>query len=131
MKEIGMATRTALGVAILVVGWAAYTFIIPELSTKPCTPKAAEATLVNLLKQGIRGVHHPPSLSNLLWVRVGPQWYNLSKKEKAFIDNLVRCAATTIDSQGQPTWRAAYYDYETGQLVAITSRQHGFRLENP
>ena len=126
-----MSKGIVLGIAILLVGGVVYTFIASESASEPCNPKAAEANLANLLNQGIRGVGRPPSLSNLLWVHVGPEWHALPKKERASLDRIVRCAATTIDDQGQPTWQAAYYDQETGKLVALTSRQYGFRLKNP
>ena len=131
MKEVGMSKGIVLGIAILLVGGVVYTFIASESAPEPCNPKAAEANLANLLNQGIRGVGRPPSLSNLLWVHVGPEWHALPKKERASLDRVVRCAATTIDDQGQPTWQAAYYDHETGKLVALTSRRYGFRLKNP
>jgi hypothetical protein len=131
MKEVGMSKGIVLGITILLVGGVAYTLIALEPFTKPCDPKAAEAKLANLSNQGILGVGRPPSLSNLLWVHVGPEWHALPKKERASLDRIVRCAATTIDDQGQPTWQAAYYDHETGKLVALTSRQYGFRLKNP
>ena len=126
-----MSKGIVLGIAILLVGGVVYTFIASESAPEPCNPKAAEANLASLLNQGIRGVGRPPSLSNLLWVHVGPAWYALPKNERASLDRIVRCAATTIDDQGQPTWQAAYYDQETGILVALTSRQYGFRLKNP
>ncbi len=96
-----------------------------------CDPTAAEASLANYSDQGIQRTQHPPSLSNLLWITVGPEWHALSRKEKKAIDRIVRCAATTIDDLGQPTWQAAYYDGESGKLVALTSRKYGFRLETP
>ena len=96
-----------------------------------CDPKSAEASLANYVAQGIQRAHHPPSLSNLLWITVGPEWHALSRQEKIVIDRIVRCAATTIDDLGQPTWQAAYYDGESGKLVALTSKQYGFRLETP
>ncbi len=131
MKEVGTSKGIVLGIAILLVGGVAYTLIALEPFAKPCDPKAAEANLLNFTAQGIRGVGRPPSLSNLLWVHVGPEWHALPKKERASLDRIVRCAATTIDDQGQPTWQAAYYDHETGKLVALTSRRYGFRLKNP
>ncbi len=93
-----------------------------------CDPQQAEATLTTLADQGVQGTSHPPSLSNLLWVHVGPQWHALSLAEKKTLDRVVRCAATTPDEQGRPTWQAAYYDNATGTIVALTSRQYGFRL---
>lgn len=95
-----------------------------------CNPKAAEATLANYRDRGIQRTHHPPSLSNLLWITVGPEWHALSKQDKEAIDRIVRCAAMTIDHLGQPNWQAAYYDAESGQLVALTSKKYGFRLKS-
>ena len=94
-----------------------------------CDPKAAEATLGTYAEQGIHGTSRPPSLSNLLWVHIGPRWHALPLAEKHALDKVVRCAATTLDDRGQPTWQAAYYDNTTGNIVALTSRQYGFRLK--
>ena len=102
-----------------------------SLSGSPaCDPEAAEAQLANSVAKGIHGTDHPPSMSKLLWVHVGPRWHTLPLAEKKALDKVVRCAATTIDDKGQPTWQAAYYDKTTGTLVALTSRQYGFRLKN-
>ena len=79
--------------------------------------------------QGIRGTSRPPSLSNLLWVHVGPRWRALPLAEKQALDKVVRCAATMLDDQGRPAWQAAYYDNTTGKIVALTSREYGFRLK--
>jgi len=94
-----------------------------------CHPTSAEALLSSFVDRGIQRIHHPPSLSNLLWVTVGPEWHALSKKDKDEIDKVVRCAATVIDDLGQPTWQAAYYDSQSGELVALTSKKYGFRLK--
>ena len=98
-------------------------------SSTPCHPNEAENQLAALKSQGIHSVYHPPSLSNLLWIHVGPQWHALSENEKRSLDRLVRCAARTIDEQGKPTWQAVYYDQATGKMVALTSRKWGFRLK--
>ena len=95
-----------------------------------CVPSAAETLLSTYRDRGIEQVHHPPSLSNLLWITVGPEWHELSKQDKDTIDKIVRCAATVIDDLGQPTWQAAYYDTQSGKLVALTSKQYGFRLKS-
>ncbi len=94
-----------------------------------CDPQKAEATLTTYADQGIHGTSRPPSLSNLLWVHIGPRWHALPLAEKHALDKVVRCAATTLDDQGHPTWQAAYYDNTTGNIVALTSRQYGFRLK--
>ncbi|NKB80503.1 MAG: hypothetical protein GKS05_01115 [Nitrospirales bacterium] len=98
-------------------------------SPTPCHPNEAEAQLIALTSQGIHSVYHPPSLSNLLWIHVGPQWHALSEDEKRSLDRLVRCAARRTDEQGKATWQAAYYDQDTGKMVALTSRKWGFRLK--
>ena len=95
----------------------------------PCDPQEAEATLANSADMGIHGANRPPSLSNLLWIHVGPRWHALPVADKHALDNIVRCAASTMDDRGQPTWQAAYYDQQTGNLVALTSRRYGFRLQ--
>ena len=94
-----------------------------------CDPQKAEASLTTYADQGIHGTSRPPSLSNLLWVHIGPRWHALPLAEKHALDKVVRCAATTLDDQGHPTWQAAYYDNTTGNIVALTSRQYGFRLK--
>lgn len=114
----------------LVAAGLALTAIVVYLSGIPqCEPQAAEATLATYADQGIRGTSRPPSLSNLLWVHVGPRWHVLPPAEKRVLDTVVRCAATTLDDQGRPTWQAAYYDNTTGAIVALTSREYGFRLK--
>ncbi len=100
------------------------------LEPPPCNPQEAEATLATYADKGIHGTTHPPSMSNLLWVHIGPQWHALPLAEKKALDKVVRCAATILDDQGQPSWQAAYYDKTTGNMVALTSRQYGFRLKN-
>ena len=109
-----------LALAAIVVYWSR----IPQ-----CEPQAAEASLSTYADQGIRGTSHPPSLSNLLWVHVGPRWHALPLAEKQALDKIVRCAATTLDDQGRSAWQAAYYDNTTGKIVALTSREYGFRLK--
>lgn len=96
-----------------------------------CDPRTAEESLKNLSSRGVHGTNHPPSLSNLLWIHVGPTWFTLTRPEKIAIDKIVRCAARTINDEGQPTWQAAYYDYKTGKLIALTSKEYGFRIQNP
>ena len=117
----------ALGILLILsamLGWWIF-----ESIPSTCEPKVAESALSQYRDQGIQQIQHPPSLSNLLWVMVGPEWHGLSQGEKDTIDRLVRCAATTTDQLGEPTWQAAYYDSNTGKLVALTSRKYGFRLE--
>lgn len=105
------------------------TIVVYRTGSPQCDPQAAEATLAASADQGIRGTSHPPSLSNLLWVHVGPRWHALPLAEKQALDRVVRCAATTLDAQKRPTWQAAYYDRTTGAIVALTSREYGFRLK--
>jgi len=115
---------------ILVAGTLVVLAIVVHRSGSPqCDPQAAEAALATYADQGIQGTSHPPSLSNLLWVHVGPAWHALPLAEKKTLDHVVRCAATTLDDRGQPTWQAAYYDNTTRRIVALTSRQYGFRLK--
>lgn len=123
MKERFLWLTSAILVMLLAGGYLFWE------SGDPCHPEEAEATLNKLSSLGVRGVRHPPSLSNLLWIHVGPKWHALSRDEQITIDQTVRCAARTLDAQGQPTWQAAYYDHHTGKLVALTSRRYGFRLQ--
>ena len=104
--------------------------VIYRTGSSQCDPQAAEATLATSADQGIHGTSRPPSLSNLLWVHVGPRWHALPLAGKKRLDQVVRCAATTLDDQGHPTWQAAYYDTTAGTIVALTSRQYGFRLKD-
>ncbi len=96
-----------------------------------CNPQRAEANLLNYSAQGILQFERPPSMSNLLWVHVEPEWHALSREEKKAIDKIVQCAATIFDDLGQTTWQAAYYDRESGNLVALTSKKYGFRIQSP
>ncbi|MYJ22408.1 MAG: hypothetical protein F4101_03310 [Nitrospira sp. SB0673_bin_12] len=115
---------------VLVAAGLVLTAIMVYWSKVPqCEPQAAEATLATYADQGIQGTSHPPSLSNLLWVHVGPRWHALPLAEKQALDKVVRCAATTLDDRGHPAWQAAYYDNATGTIVALTSREYGFRLK--
>lgn len=116
----GLATFLLAG-----LGWGLYSFLSPAV----CDPKTAETQLAAMTEKGIQRVSHPPSQSNLLWVHVTPTWKALSEDDKRSLDRLVRCAARTIDEQGHPTWQAAYYDAESGTLVALSSRKWGFRLK--
>jgi hypothetical protein len=63
-------------------------------------------------------------------VFVEKAWHKLPENEKRAIDRVVRCAAQTIDENGQPVWQAAYYDQATGKLAGLTSRKWGFRLKD-
>ena len=117
----------ALGLTLLACGVGAWWFFGDH--SLPCDPPASAARLSTYQHRGIQRVHHPPSLSNLLWVTVGPEWHALSDTEKHVIDKEVRCAATIIDDLGQVTWQAAYYDAESGKLVALTSKKYGFRIQ--
>lgn len=132
----GMMTRSPirtskrlLPLSVVAVSLLLLAIVIYRSGSSQCDPRAAEAALATFADQGIQGTSHPPSLSNLLWVHVGPRWHALPLAEKKTLDQVVRCAATTLDDRGQPTWQAAYYDNATGTIVALTSRQYGFRLK--
>ncbi len=124
------ATSWSLPLSLVAVTLALLVIVLYQTGSPQCDPQAAEATLATYADKGIRGTSHPPSLSNLLWVHVGPRWHALPLAEKQALDQVVRCAATTLNDQGHPTWQAAYYDNATGKIVALTSRQYGFRLKN-
>ena len=129
----GSSFRTAnktLQLSLVAAGLVLTAIVVYWSRVPQCEPQAAEATLAAYADQGIRGTSHPPSLSNLLWVHVGSRWHALPLAEKQALDKVVRCAATTLDDQGRPTWQAAYYDNTTGAIVALTSREYGFRLKN-
>ena len=124
--------RTAnrvLPLSLVAVGLVLAAIVVYQSGVPQCDPQTAEAELAAYADQGIQGTSHPPSLSNLLWVHVGPRWHALPLSEKHTLDRVVRCAATTTDAQGRPAWQAAYYDTTTGTIVALTSREYGFRLK--
>lgn len=128
----GSSFRTAnkiLPLMLVVAGLVVAAIVIYRTGSSQCDPQAAEAALATYADQGIRGTSRPPSLSNLLWVHVGPRWHALPLAEKQALDKVVRCAATTLDDRERPTWQAAYYDNATGTIVALTSREYGFRLK--
>ncbi len=114
---------------LVVAGLVVAAIVIYRTGSSQCDPQAAEATLATYTEKGIRGTSRPPSLSNLLWIHVGPRWHALPLAEKHTLDKVVRCAATTLDDQGRSAWQAAYYDNTTGTIVALTSREYGFRLK--
>ena len=118
-----------LPLSLVVVGLVLTAIVVYQSGVPQCDPHAAEAELAAFADQGIQGTSRPPSLSNLLWVHVGPRWHALPLTEKHALDRVVRCAATTTDAQGRPVWQAAYYDTTTGTIVALTSREYGFRLK--
>lgn len=122
-------TNRILPLGLVAAGLVLTAIVVYRSGVPQCDPQAAEATLATYADQGIRGTSHPPSLSNLLWVHVGPRWHALPLAEKQALDKVVRCAATMLDDRGQPTWQAAYYDDTTGAIVALTSREYGFRLK--
>ena len=124
------ASKRILPLSVVAVGFVLLAIVVYQPGSSQCDPQAAEATLTTYAGKGIRGTSRPPSLSNLLWVHVGPRWHALPLAEKKALDKVVRCAATTLDDRGQPAWQAAYYDDKTGKIVALTSRQYGFRLKN-
>lgn len=115
--------------SLLIIGIAGYVVWTTQFAPIHCDPQAAQAKLEALSDKGIRNTGHGSSLTNLLWIYVGPKWHALSLEEKQAIDKIVNCAATTIDDQGQPTWQAAYYDYKSGKMAALTSKRYGFRLK--
>lgn len=123
------SSNRLLPISLVAVGLVLLAIVVYQSGAPQCDPKAAEATLGTYTEQGIQGTSHPPSLSNLLWVHVGPRWHALPLDEKKALDRVVRCAATTLDDRKQPTWQAAYYDNTTGGIVALTSREYGFRLK--
>lgn len=122
-------TNRNLPLILVAAGLVLTAIVIYRTGSSQCDPQAAEAALGTYAEQGIHGTSRPPSLSNLLWVHVGPRWQALPLAEKQTLDRVVRCAATTLDDQGHPTWQAAYYDNTTGTIVALTSREYGFRLK--
>jgi len=128
----GSSFRTAnkvLPLSLVAASLVLTAIVVYRSGVPQCEPQAAEAALATYADQGIRGTSHPPSLSNLLWVHVGPRWHALPLAEKQALDKVVRCAATTLDDQGRAAWQAAYYDNTTGAVVALTSREYGFRLK--
>ena len=119
-----------LPLSLVAAGLMLTAIVVYRSGVPQCEPQAAEAKLTTFNDQGIHGTSRPPSLSNLLWVHVGSRWHALPLAEKQSLDKVVRCAATTFDDQGRATWQAAYYDNTTGTIVALTSREYGFRLKN-
>ena len=124
------ASKRILPLSLVAVSVVLLAIVVYRFESPQCDPQAAEATLATSVEQGILGTSRPPSLSNLLWIHVGPRWHALPLAEKKALDTVVRCAATTLDDQGHPTWQAAYYDNRAGTIVALTSRQYGFRLKD-
>ena len=122
-------TNRLLPLSVVAVSFVLLAIVVYRTGSPQCDPKAAEVALTTYAEKGIRGMSRPPSLSNLLWVHVGPRWHALPLSEKHALDKFVRCAATTLDDQGRSTWQAAYYDNTTGIIVALTSREYGFRLK--
>ena len=123
------ASNRILPLILVAVGLVLLSIVVYQTGSPQCDPRAAEAALTASAKKGVSGTSHPPSMSNLLWVHVGPRWHALPLDEKHTLDRVVRCAATTLDDRGHPTWQAAYYDNTTGAIVALTSREYGFRLK--
>ena len=123
-------SKRFLRLSLAAVSFVLLAIVVYRFESPQCDPQAAEATLATYTDQGIRGTSRPPSLSNLLWVHVEPRWHALPLAEKKALDKVVRCAATMLDDRGQPTWQAAYYDNTAGTIVALTSRQYGFRLKD-
>jgi hypothetical protein len=114
---------------MLIFGTLGYWVWTTQLAPITCDPTISQAQLKTLTDKGIRNTGHGSSLTNLLWIYVGPKWHALPMEEKLSIDKMVSCAATTIDEQGQPTWQAAYYDHQSGKMAALTSKRYGFRLK--
>ena len=123
------ASNRILPLSLVAVGLVLTAIVVYQTGSPQCDPQKAEAALATYAEKGIRGTSHPPSLSTLLWVHIGPRWHALPLDEKQALDRVVRCAATRLDDQGHPTWQAAYYDDTTGAIVALTSREYGFRLK--
>ncbi len=115
--------------SMLLIAASGYWVWTTQFAPHACDPQAAHGQLQTLREKGIRNTGHGSSLTNLLWIYVGPKWHALPLEEKHSIDKIVSCAAQTIDAQGQPTWQAAYYDHKSGKLVALTSKRYGFRLK--
>lgn len=128
MKGVGVSKRTTIIVTLLLTAGIIVGLTVFNTRDTSCDPQAATGMLDDLKQHGILRVQHPPSLSNLLWVHVGPTWHALTFEEKKSLDRTVRCLALTKDDKGQTTWRAAYYNDATGKLAALTSKQYGFRL---
>ena len=124
------ASKRILPLSLVAVSFVLLAIVVYRFEFPQCDPQAAEATLTTYADKGISGTSRPPSLSNLLWIHVGPRWHALPLAEKKALDTVVRCAATTLDDRGHPTWQAAYYDNRAGTIVALTSRQYGFRLKD-
>ena len=118
-----------LVLSLVLLGTSGYWIWTTQLAPSHCNPEAAQAELKTLSGKGIRNTGHGSSLTNLLWIYVDPKWYALPMEEKISIDKVVSCAATRIDDQGQSTWQAAYYDYKSGKMAALTSKRYGFRLK--
>lgn len=114
---------------LLIIGIAGYWIWTTQFAAITCDPQRAHAKLKTLADKGIRNTGHGSSLTNLLWIYVGPKWHALPLEEKLSIDKVASCAATTIGDQGQPTWQAAYYDYQSGKMAGLTSKRYGFRLK--
>lgn len=115
--------------SLLILGVASYGVWKTQFSPIHCDPQEALAMVKTFSEKGIRNTGRGSSLTNLLWIYVGPKWYALPMEEKLVLDKVVSCAATTIDDQGQPTWQAAYYDYQSGKMAGLTSKRYGFRLQ--
>lgn len=124
-------SKRTLHLSVVAVGLVLLAIVVYRSGSPQCDPQQAQATLATYTAKGIHGTSHPPSLSNLLWVHIGPRWHALPLAEKKTLDHVVRCAATTLNDRGQASWQAAYYDNTTGTIVALTSRQYGFRLKTP
>ncbi len=133
MSKSSSATSKPIFVVLSLVlfGASGYWVWTTQYAPITCDSQAAHAELKTLGDKGIRNTGHGSSLTNLLWIYVGPKWHALPLKEKRSIDKIVTCAAQTIDDQGQPTWQAAYYDYKSGKMAALTSKRYGFRLKTP
>lgn len=125
------ASKRILPLSLMAVSFMLLAIVVYRTESPQCDPQAAKAALATYAEKGIHGTSRPPSLSNLLWIHVGPQWHALSLAEKQTLDKVVRCAATTLNDRGQASWQAAYYDNATGKIAALTSRQYGFRLKDP
>lgn len=130
-----MSERMKVGLGLLAVAALGLWVFVLDRSPTPrgdvsfCEGREHESLLEAIKQKGVQRIQPSPSLSNTLWVFVGPTWRELPLRDKEALDEKVRCLALSTNEEGEPTWRAAYYDDTSGNLVALSSRQYGFRLK--
>lgn len=130
-----MSDRMKIGLGLLAIATLGLWVFVLDQSPTPrgdvsfCEGLEHEPLLEAIKRKGVQRVQPSPSLSNTLWVFVGPTWQELPLADKKALDEKVRCLALSINEEGEPTWRSAYYDDTSGNLVALSSRQYGFRLK--